>query len=131
MDEDVDGLPLVGPFNWTLGLRTGERPRDIDVDERGWVRPIRPRPRGMSVAPRDAASLPIRHRPASLSGQATYPIWAILEADVEPPLRYVATSATHGVIEPGEPMPLSAYEQRLADTRSLWRKVYEEFGEPV
>lgn len=131
MDEDEDGLPLVGPYNFTLGVRTDGKPRDIDVDEHGWVHPARPRPQGMSVAPGDASALPIRHRPASLGGQATYPVWCILATDLGPGLKYVATSAMHGVIEPAESMPLTMFERLVAATRGRWRKVYDEKGNSV
>jgi hypothetical protein len=43
-----------------------------------------------------------------------------VEAPVAPSLQLRPDSEDHGVIEPSEPMALTAYEVALAATRNLW-----------
>lgn len=117
---------MVGPFNWTLGVRTQGKPRDIEVIDIGgekYADPTPDRPRGMSVAPDDPMNLHPRHRPPDLGGTGSYPVWSITEADLGPRLRFRQTSATHGVIEPVERMSLQDYEEALIATRPHWKRV--------
>ena len=125
MDVADDGLPLVGPINITLGVRTGGRLFDIPVTEDGTVAP-RPttEPRGgMSVAPRSPMNLHEQHRPPLLGGSGSYPVWRLSKSDLGPDLLYQETSPTHGRIAPARRMPLADYEAALARTRERWMRV--------
>lgn len=80
MDVDEDGTPVVGPFNWTLGVRTEGKPYDVavvEVNGEKYVEPTPDRPQGMSVAPDDPINLHPRHRPPELGGTGRYPVWSI------------------------------------------------------
>jgi hypothetical protein len=121
-----DGLPLVGPTNITLGVRTGGRLYDIQINEDGSVepRPVTERRGGMSVAPRTPMNLPEQHRPSELgNGSGTYPVWSISKADLGPLLIYQETSRTHGRLAPATRMSLEEYERALAATRERWARV--------
>lgn len=117
---------MIGPFNWTLGVRTGRKPYDIAVIDMGgdkYVEPTPDRPQGMSVAPDDPANLHSRHRPTELGGTGRYPVWSIHESQLGPHLRFRQTSPTHRVVEPTTRMPLGKYEDALTATRPHWRQV--------
>lgn len=116
--------PLVGPYNFALGVRTDEPPIDISVRD-GYVEPAPDgaRGRGMSVAPDEPRNLTQRHRPPELDGTGAYPIWCISRRDLGSRLRYRATSPTHGVIEPAYRMTLDDYEEALEGTRRYWTRV--------
>lgn len=117
---------MVGPFNWTLGVRIEGKPRDIEVisiEGEQYVEPTPDRPRGMSVAPDDPMNLHPRHRPPDLGGTGSYPVWSIREGLLGSRLRFRQTSATHGVIEPAGRMSLHEYEEALAATRLHWTRV--------
>jgi hypothetical protein len=125
MDVSQDGLPLVGPTNLTLGVRTRGRLHDIQVGEDGMVQP-RPaaEPRGgMSVAPRTPMNLSELHRPLQLGGLGSYPVWRISKQDLGGHLIYQETSATHGRIAPAERMRLEEYVEALEATRDRWTRV--------
>jgi hypothetical protein len=124
-DMAVEGNgPLVGPYNFALGVRTDAPPIDIAVGD-GCVEPAPrgARGRGMSVAPEEPRNLTQRHRPPELDGTGTYPIWCISSRDLGSRLRYRATSPTHGVIEPAYRMTLDDYEEALEVTRTHWTRV--------
>jgi len=126
MDADEDGQPMVGPFKWTLGVRTEGKPRDIevlDIEGEQFAEPTPDRPRGMSVAPDDPKNLHPRHRPPELGGTGSYPVWSITEGQLGLRLRFRQTSPTHGVIEPAECMSLHDYEEALNGTRPAWTRV--------
>lgn len=126
MDVDLDGAPMVGPFNWTLGVRTGAKPYDIaviDVAGEKYVEPSPDRPQGMSVAPDDPMHLHPRHRPAELGGTGRYPVWSISEEQLGQHLKFRQTSQTHGVVEPATRMLLRRNEEALAATRLHWTRV--------
>lgn len=123
MDTEADS-PKVGPYNFTLGVRTDGPPLDIEVRD-GYVQPEPEgrRGRGMSVAPDDPRNLNARHRPPILGGTGSYPVWWISSADLGARLCYRATGPTHGVIEPAFRMTLAEYEQAIAATRFRWIRV--------
>lgn len=125
MAVDADGLPVVGPYAFALGVRTGARPWDIVVDVNGWVAPAERGKGGMSVTPANPERLPPRHRPASLGGSGMYPVWRLDLADIGPALAYRQTSETHGLLEPAYPMPLRDYEEALEGTRKHWQRIVE------
>jgi hypothetical protein len=124
-DMDVEGnVPMVGPYNFTLGVRTDEPPLDIEVRD-GLVQPEPEgrKGRGMSVAPDDPQNLSTRHRPPVLDGTGSFPVWSISSGDLGPRLHYRPTSPTHGVIEPAYRMPLDEYEEAIEVTRTRWTRV--------
>lgn len=126
MDVDGDGLPLVGPTNSTLGVRTRGRLCDIEPDEDGRVKPqpMTARRGGMSVAPRTPMNLSELHRPPELGGEGSYPVWCISKHALNPEtLMYQETSGTHGRLAPAKEMPLQEYEAALAATRMAWSRV--------
>lgn len=125
MDVADDGLPLVGPSNITLGVRTGGRLFDIPVAEDGTVapRPTTESRGGMSVAPRTPMNLHEQHRPAELGGSGSYPVWRLSKSDLDPDLLYQETSPTHGRLAPARRMSLQDYEAALARTRASWTRV--------
>ena len=65
---------------------------DVSVDDDGHVQHERPRAMGLSVAPDTAQNLHARHRPASLGGTTSYPVWRISSETLGSKLRYAATS---------------------------------------
>ena len=125
MDIASDGLPLVGPTNLALGVRTGGRLFDIPVGDDGTVEPRAvSEPRGgMSVAPRSPMNLHMRHRPPELGGEGEYPVWSISSQDLGPDLMYQETSPTHGRVAPAREMTLEEYEAALEATRDRWTRV--------
>jgi hypothetical protein len=126
MDVDDDGLPLVGPTNQTLGVRTRGRLHDIPVNEDGTVklRPAHEAKGGMSVVPRTPMNLHEQHRPRELgNGSGSYPVWCISKGDLGALLIYQETSDSHGRLAPARPMLLREYENALAATRERWTRV--------
>jgi len=124
-DMDLEGEgPMVGPYNFALGVRTDGPPVDIEVRD-GYVRPASDglRGRGLSVAPGDPRNLNPRHRPSVLDGTGSYPVWCISSGDLGSRLRYRPTSPTHGVIEPAQRMTLNEYEEAIEATRTRWSRV--------
>jgi hypothetical protein len=79
----------------------------------------------MSVSPDDPLNLPYFRRPPGFQGTGRDPVWALAEGDLGPDLRYRPDPARpgHGFVEPARPMTLREYQQALARTRPLWRKV--------
>jgi hypothetical protein len=125
MRRDGD-KPLVGSNATSLGVRV---PKDIEPDDDGLVRP---RDRGMSVAP-SARDLPSEFFPERLRvpfnkpgarGRNTY-VWSMgtgpfVAGPVAPKLDLLPDKPGHGVVRPSEAMTLDAYRQALADTRDGW-----------
>ncbi|WP_217914993.1 hypothetical protein [Miltoncostaea marina] len=103
--------PIIGDED--LGVREGI---DVRPDSAGVVGPGR----GMSVAPRTPRNLHINHRPASLDGTGTKPVWRIERERIDDPLAYRQTSTKHGQIEPVTAVALSKYRCDLAATRDDW-----------
>lgn len=105
----------------TLGVRTGHRIRDIDVDRSGMVHPLTG---GMSVNPPPPENMAEHRRPSEYGGIGKDPIWELETGMLPPELRYRsdpgAPPGTHGFIEPSAPMGLADYEVALCATRGLW-----------
>jgi hypothetical protein len=80
---------------------------------------------GISVSPDDPMNLPFFRRPPVFQGTGHDPVWAIDETDLGPDLIYRPdlTNVGHGFLEPARPMTLSEYQQALAQTRDLWKRV--------
>lgn len=126
MAKAEDGKPFIGPYNWALGVRTGEKPYDIAVDEEGMVAPIEAgRARGMSVTPDTPLNMHKLHKPEALGGDGVYPLWVLDLAKIGPQVRYRVTSNTHGVLEPVQRMSLEQYEEALVETKDHWTLVLE------
>jgi hypothetical protein len=117
--------PQVGRSATTLGVRI---PGDIAVDDSGRVAPGTG---GMSVAPawRSLRSHRIPRRLKDFCSDATGPnhiyCWKMGEgeftdAPLASGLNFRRGSATHGLVEPAEVVPLETYEADLAATRDQW-----------
>ncbi len=126
--------PKIGDKKSMLGVRVGPPPADIEPDEPGRVRPGMG---GMSVAshwkalphflipPRLASLLPTLTKRRAATGNDDARCWRMGEGDfvagqVTPALRLRVDSETHGLVEPATEMPLSQFQQALADTRDGW-----------
>lgn len=126
MLEAADGLPVVGNTN---GRQLGVRPRDLAAASGGIVQPGAG---GVSVTPDDPAGLPSHRRPASLGAEGTDPVWVIDTDQLAAELTYRAdprSPSTHGFVEPSAAVTLVEYQQAIARTRHLWRKVTELGGD--
>lgn len=97
-----------------LGVRV---PTDIRPDAAGEVGSGG---RGMSVAPDDPSNLHPHHRPRSLGGTGTKPVWSLMQARVNGDLCFTLTALRHGVIAPNRTMALSTYIAALCRTQPDW-----------
>lgn len=97
-----------------LGVRV---PTDIRPDAAGEVRSGG---RGMSVAPDDPSNLHPHHRPHSLGGTGTKPVWSLMQEQLNRDLCFTLTSLGHGVIAPNRTMALSTYIAALGRTQPDW-----------
>jgi hypothetical protein len=120
MKEEADGFPAVGPSGRMLGVRPRSHPTP-DVLANDPNDSVLPGGGGMSVAPNDPVHLHRHRRPSSLGGTGPDPVWYIDEEDLDPELRFRQDKATHGVIEPAQPMTLAELQNALARTRALWK----------
>ena len=124
MQKDGD-RPKLGRTAKTLGVRI---PGDIAVDDSGRVFP---KTGGMSVVP--AWRLLKTHRiPARLkhlcrdaTGKKDLSCWKMGEGEFEDGplargLNFRRETATHGLVEPAQVVPLADYEAALAATRDQW-----------
>lgn len=106
----------------TLGVRTGDWRRDIDVDRSGMVHPLTG---GMSVNPPPPENMAEHRRPSEYGGIGKDPIWELETGALPPELTYRPDPdeppGTHGFIEPSASMGLVDYEEALRSTRGLWR----------
>lgn len=116
MAASTDGSPVVGPQD------LGVRPVDLQPDNNGLAHPMRG---GMSVAPDDPMNLPIFRRPASLAGTGKKPVWEIADNSLGTQLTFRQDTATHGVIEPTQPMPFDEYTSSISATAPKWLLRYE------
>ena len=123
MKEDPDGKPTVGRTAMTLGVRLGEV--DLDAQDN-----VISNDKGMSVNPnwRDA---PISMIPKRLGtgGRGKNDCFcfrrgegAFVQSSCGVGLELLPDSATHGVIRPVQPTPLTSYESDLRATRLEWEK---------
>jgi len=127
MIPDADGLPKVGRSARKLGVRTpaevapGVEP-DVSVTAPDEV--VQPDAGGMSMAPDDPANLAENRRPPQVNGGVGKdPVWMIESNDLGPELRFNQDQASHGTIEPVQPMTLAQFELLLAATRTKWVRV--------
>ena len=121
MKVDEDGKPETGNTARTLGVRTGDRRRNIVVAASGFVLP---ETGGMSVSPPPPDNLPEHRRPEEYGGTGRDPAWELDTDDLPPELMYRPAPKDpyrHGFIEPAAPMPLGDYETFLRMTRRLWQ----------
>jgi hypothetical protein len=120
MKEAGHGQCEVGESARALGIR----PR-IDVPATNPGDTVHAGQGGMSVSPDDPQKLPYFRRPPQFGGTGKDPVWTIRDEELGPDLCYRPdpNRPDHGFIEPARPMPLSEYQQALARTQPLWRKV--------
>lgn len=116
MREDPGGGPLTGATARTLGVR-----QQADIPVAGGF--VRPNTGGMSVAPDRPENLHPLRRPPQYGGSGKDPVWALDLSDLDGSLQFRQDATTHGLIEPSAPMSLTEYQQRLADTQTLWKKL--------
>lgn len=131
MQRDGD-RPRIDRSATALGVRIrveGEnKPEDIPVDILGRVFPATG---GMSVVP-SWRSLPAHRLPARLKhlcpkarGRDDFSCWKMGEGDFKDGplasgLNFRRDTATHGLVEPAQVVPLEIYEADLAETRDQW-----------
>lgn len=112
--DPLDGKPRVGTSFGMLGVRPPGRGvgllSDIDVDANGNVQPGT---QGLSTFD------------TQLPPDKKHAVWAIESEEIVGSLTVVESSDTPGRwhITPGREMPLSEYQDLLADTRDLWELV--------
>ena len=115
---EEDGIPALGPED--LGVRLGI---DIRPDDTGM---IWPETGGMSVVPDDPRHLHRAHRPRSLGGTGTKPVWKISEESVVDPLTYrpdPKRPGRHGFVEPLESIDVTTYTSCIDKTAGDWERV--------
>jgi hypothetical protein len=120
MKEDAGNLPALGGSARTLGVRPG-----VDVPVTGPNAIVHPAQGGLSVSPNDPLNLPYFRRPPEFQGIGKDPVWSINDVELGPNLSYRPDpdNPGHGFVEPAQPMTLAKYQDALALTQSLWRKV--------
>lgn len=120
MKENQEGLPELGTTSRYLGIRP-----EYDVSAARPGDTVMPGDHGLSVSPDDPRNLPARRRPPWLGGDSKDAIWVIHDGELGPDLRYCPDPdrLTHGFIEVSRPMTLAEYQQALARTQCLWRKL--------
>jgi hypothetical protein len=110
----LDGKPRVGTSYGTLGVRPPGRGvglvADIQVDANGNVQPGTD---GLSTFD------------TQLPPDKTHAVWVIDSEEISASLTVIESLDTPGRwhITPGREMPLSEYQDLLADTRDLWEQV--------
>jgi hypothetical protein len=93
------------------------------MDDEGMVDP---ESGGMSVSPESPEYLPTHRRPPSLGGTGLDPCWEIADEELGEGLVYRVDEdepLPHGFVEPAWRMHLDEYEDLLAATRELWRRL--------
>jgi hypothetical protein len=135
---EENSQPRVGRSARLLGVRPGidveQMPRD-DLDDQGYLRPETERKSTgelVAVAIRNAKgmstslsieSLPAFRRPTIFGGSGRDPLWQIEDSQITGDLEAVQDSATHVSIMPRTTMLLERYEDALAKTQDLWKRV--------
>jgi len=109
MTASPDGYPRTGNTVRDLGVRSDGDFRDVIPDDEGNVHPDNG---GMSVNPR------VEDIPPWLGKRS--PVWSFDTELLPRSLKYRQDKADHGLIEPGESMPLERYRETLAETREDW-----------
>jgi hypothetical protein len=77
----------------------------------------------MSVALDRPENLHPLRRPVALGGTGKDPVWSLDPEQLGPDLQRCEDSPTHGLIEPAREMSLDEYQQKLGDTKPLWKRV--------
>src|SRR5438128_6953832 len=116
MREDSRGGPMIGPTARSLGVRPG-------VDIRVVGGQVQPTTGGMSVAPDRPENLHPLRLPRRFGGSGKDPVWYtsldLLGAD----LQFREDSPVHGLIEPARAMSVDDFQQLLARTKPIWKKL--------
>lgn len=113
--EVGEGAPTLGSDDLGVRIKT-----DITPDNAGQVYP---NAGGMSVAPDDPINLHRLHRPPSLGGSGTKPVWAIQRSTLPDTLvcRPDTKGPTkHAVIEPAMIMEFDVYVAAIEGTAPNW-----------
>jgi hypothetical protein len=121
MKQDADGFPVMESNGRGLGIRPG-----IDVSATQDYDPVPSGEGGISISPGDPLHLPRHRRPAALQGTGKDPVWVLDSADLDPELCFrpdPTNSARHGFLEPAHLLTLVEYQQAIARTRTLWKRV--------
>jgi hypothetical protein len=116
MKVDADGKPLVGTRRNMLGVRpadptsaTKRKPDVAAVNDTDLVSPGE----GLSTS----------STPATFRVDRGEAIFEIETADVGPELVENPDNPPHTLLQPAAAMPLGEFQQTLADTRDLWKRV--------
>jgi hypothetical protein len=117
MKVDTDGKPLVGTRGSMLGVRptdpTNTNPTAVfDVDAVNGTDLVRPG-EGLSTSPDPKARKPRRSEA----------VFEIETDDLGPDLTPKHDGPNHCLLQPSTPLSLSDYQQALANTRDLWKRV--------
>jgi hypothetical protein len=116
MREDPGGGPMTGPSARTLGVRP-------HVDIRVIAEQVQPNSGGMSVAPDHPGNLHPLRRPPTYGGSGKDPVWYVALAVLGGDLQFRQDAATHGLIEPAQPMSLDDFQKALEATKPNWKKL--------
>ena len=95
----------------------GARPQDIPSPGGQ----VSPNTGGVSAAP-SPQGLPDHRRPPEYGGTGKDPVWKLDLKDIDPDLKYVPDSPTHGTIQPARPMSLETYQNKLKAMADKWTK---------
>lgn len=117
MKSAEDGAPQCGPTRRQLGALV---PEDIKPDHAGVVSP---QTGGMSVAPHQVQNLGQHRRPPEFGGTGKDPVFVIETQELGSSLTCRLDSATHGLVEPSHPQPVSQYQTALCALRTAWRPI--------
>jgi hypothetical protein len=120
MQEDAQGLPILGASSRSLGVRPG---RDVAALLPGEL--VHPKAGGLSVSPDDPTNLPYYRRPPRWQGTGKDDVWEIDSSHLGPELVYRQDPINpgHGFIEPVQTMTLDEYQNALSATQMLWQKI--------
>ena len=117
MKVAADGLPEVGNRFGQLGVRPKDpanAKKRFDVAASGPTDAVHPGDGGMSVNADPNAVRP---------PDDEFVLWEIDSNDLGPALRLSPARVPHYHVEPGSPTTLAVYQDQLAATRTLWRRV--------
>lgn len=117
MKLDADGKPLVGTRGYMLGVRPTD-PNNKDPKRRSDVAAVNP---GELVHLGEGLSTWVFS--GKLKIRATEALFEIESDDLGAELAPFPDHGFHCLIQPSAPMALGAFQQALAATRDLWRRV--------
>ena len=107
---------MTGPTARTLGVRP-------QVDIPATSGHVRPNTGGLSAAVDRPENLHPLRRPRAYGGFGKDPAWSLSLDQIGPNLQFRQDTPTHGLLEPSRTMSLVEFQQFLADTKPLWKKL--------